>query len=119
MAEGDDTRSGCGPILPGRRTDEGVRPYTGIAGERKSRFLHCAVAFAPAPVGMTSAFGWRRAEAPWVAGVEDGVVALAVAEGAGDAEAEAGGFEDEGEFGEFSAALGGELALARSLRGGF
>lgn len=37
---------------------------------------------------------------------------------AGDAEAEIGGFQDEGEFGEFSAALGGEFALAGSLRDG-
>ena len=43
------------------------------------------------------------------AGVEDEVVAFAVAIGLGDAEAEAGGDEDEDEFGEFSAALGGEF----------
>ncbi len=52
-----------------------------------------------------------------VAGVEDGVVALAVAVGAGNAEAEVGGFEDEGKFGKFSTALGGEFSLAGGLRG--
>src|ERR1035437_3876623 len=51
-----------------------------------------------------------------IAGVEDDVVAFAVAVGAGDAETEVRGFEDESEFGEFSAALGGEFALAGSLR---
>jgi len=51
-----------------------------------------------------------------VAGVDDGIVAFAVAEGPGDSEAEAGGFEGEGEFGEFSAALGVELALAGRVR---
>jgi hypothetical protein len=50
------------------------------------------------------------------AGVDNEVVAFAVAVRAGDAEAEIRGFEDEGEFGEFSAALGGEFALAGSLR---
>jgi hypothetical protein len=44
--------------------------------------------------------------------VNDGVVALTVAEGPGDAEAELRGFEGEGEFGEFSAAFSGEFALA-------
>ena len=52
-----------------------------------------------------------------VAGVEDYIVAFAVSVGAGDAEAEVGGFEGEGEFGEFSAALGGEFVLARGLGG--
>jgi len=46
------------------------------------------------------------------AGIEDDVVTFAVAVGLGDAEAEAGGFEGEGEFGEFSATLGGEFVLA-------
>src|SRR5262249_5258206 len=41
-----------------------------------------------------------------VSGVEDEVVALAVSPGLGDGEAEAGGFDDEGGFGEFSGALG-------------
>jgi hypothetical protein len=50
------------------------------------------------------------------AGVEDEVVAFAVAVGLGDGEAEAGGFESEGEFGEFSAALGGEFAVMRGFR---
>jgi hypothetical protein len=53
-----------------------------------------------------------------IAGVEDDVVAFAVAVGAGDAETEVRGFEDESEFGEFSAALGVEFALAGSLRDG-
>ena len=37
---------------PARWTDECVRPYVSIA-ERENRFLHSAVACAPAPVGMT------------------------------------------------------------------
>jgi len=44
-------------------------------------------------------------------GVENEVVALAVAVGLGDGEAEADGFVSEGDFGQFSAALGGEFAL--------
>jgi hypothetical protein len=48
--------------------------------------------------------------------VEDEVVTVAVSVGLGHAEAEAGGFEGEGEFGELSAALGGEFA--GSLWGG-
>ena len=44
-------------------------------------------------------------------GVDDEIVAFAVAVGFGDGEAEGGGFEGEGEFGEFSAALGGEFAV--------
>jgi hypothetical protein len=48
-------------------------------------------------------------------GVEDEVVAFAVAVGLGDAEAHGGGFVGEGEFGEFAAALGGEFALAGSF----
>lgn len=47
-----------------------------------------------------------------VAGVEDEVVAFAVAVGFGYAEAEAGGFESECKFGELSAALGGEFLEA-------
>ena len=46
-----------------------------------------------------------------LAGVDDGVVALAVAVGLGDTEAESVGLEGEGEFGEFAAALGDELAV--------
>jgi hypothetical protein len=45
-----------------------------------------------------------------VAGVGDEVVAVAVAVGLGEAEAKGGGFVKEGEFGELSAALGGEFA---------
>ncbi len=48
--------------------------------------------------------------------IDDGVVAFAVAEGAGDAESEAGGFESEGEFGKFSTALGCEFAGAGGRR---
>jgi hypothetical protein len=44
-----------------------------------------------------------------VAGVEDEVVAFAVSVGLGDGEAEADGFEDEGEFGELSATFSGEV----------
>ena len=51
------------------------------------------------------------------AGVEDEVVAFAVTVGLGDGEAEAGGFESEGEFGEFSAAFGGEFAAVGGWRG--
>ena len=85
-------------------------------------FLHCAVAFAPAPVGLTKkeqGVGWRpgiwRCGVGEIAGVEDYVVAFAVAVGTGHAEAEAGGFEDEGEFGEFSAALGVAFAIGGSF----
>ena len=52
-----------------------------------------------------------------LAGVDDGVVTLAVAEGLGDSESAAGGFEGEGEFGELSAALGRQLALAGGVDG--
>jgi hypothetical protein len=127
-----------------------ARPSYGRGGN--TRFLHCAVAFAPAPVGMTKfkgarrpggalvgmtmgercvvrrargatrsgtcgvcSFRVRRRRTGEIAGVEDDVVAFAVAEGASYAEAEAGGFEDEGEFGEFSAALGVEFPLVGSL----
>ncbi len=47
--------------------------------------------------------------------VEDDVVAVAVAEGFGDAEAVAGGGECEGKFGDFAAAFGGEFAVEWSL----
>jgi hypothetical protein len=43
------------------------------------------------------------------AGVEDEVVAFAVSVGLGDGEAEADGFQDEGELGELSATFGGEF----------
>jgi hypothetical protein len=46
------------------------------------------------------------------AGVEDHVVAFAVAVGAGDTETAAGGLQDELEFGELSETLGVEFALA-------
>ena len=55
-----------------------------------------------------------------VGGVEDDVVAFAVAEGFGDAEAVAGGGEGEGEFRDLAAAFGGEFALEggeRAARG--
>jgi len=51
-----------------------------------------------------------------VGGVEDDVVAFAVAEGFGDAEAVAGGGEGEGEFGDLAAAFGGEFAPEGSER---
>ncbi len=47
--------------------------------------------------------------------VDNGVVAVAVAVGLGDGESEAGGFEGEGEFGELSAAFGGEFAIGGRL----
>jgi hypothetical protein len=87
---------GCGPILPGRWTAGGGCPHMCIA----------AMAAGDEIAGVQ------------IAGVEDDVVAFAVAVGAGDAETEVRGFEDESEFGEFSAALGGEFALAGSLRDG-
>ena len=43
--------------------------------------------------------------------IDDEVVAVAFAVGFGDGESEGGGFEGEGEFGEFSAAFGGEFAV--------
>lgn len=46
------------------------------------------------------------------AGVDDDVVAFAVAEGFGDAEAEGGRFEGEGELAELSTTFGIEFALA-------
>jgi hypothetical protein len=45
----------------------------------------------------------------YLAGIEDEVVAFTVSVGLGDGESEADGFEGEGEFGEFSATLGGEF----------
>jgi hypothetical protein len=42
------------------------------------------------------------------------IVAFAVAEGFGDAEAVAGGGEGEGEFGDLATAFGGEFALKGS-----
>jgi hypothetical protein len=46
------------------------------------------------------------------AGVEDHVIAFAVAVGAGDTETAAGGLQDELELGELSETLGVEFALA-------
>ena len=52
-------------------------------------------------------FGAFDLDAPGArAGVEDEVVALAVAPGLGDGVSESGGFEDEGGFGALSGALG-------------
>jgi len=53
-----------------------------------------------------------------LSGVDDEVVAFAVAVGFGDSEAEAGGFEDECQFGEFSATLGGGFLLVGGLWAG-
>jgi hypothetical protein len=53
-----------------------------------------------------------------VAGVDNDVVAFAVAVGLADSEAEFVGLEGEGDFGEFSKALGGEFSLAGRLRDG-
>jgi hypothetical protein len=50
-----------------------------------------------------------------VSGVEDEVVAFAVAVGFGDVESHRRRFEDEGEFGELSATLGGLFVLLGSL----
>ena len=50
-----------------------------------------------------------------MSGFEDEVVALAVAVGLGHMEALGGGLVNERQFRKFSAALGGEFALARSL----
>lgn len=52
------------------------------------------------------------------AGVDDDVITFAVAVGTGDTEAEVGRLESESQFGEFSAALGVEFALAGSLGDG-
>ena len=43
--------------------------------------------------------------------IEDDIVTFTVTERLGDSEAESGGFQGEGEFGKFSAALGDEFAL--------
>ena len=53
-----------------------------------------------------------------LSGVDDEVVTFAVAVGFGDCEAEAGGFEDECQFGEFSAPLGGGFLLTGGLWAG-
>jgi hypothetical protein len=60
----------------------------------------------------------ERVRSVCVQAVEDDVVAFALTVGAGDAEAVAGGGEGEGEFGNLSAAFGGEFALERSLGAG-
>jgi hypothetical protein len=52
------------------------------------------------------------------ASVDDDVVTFALAVRTGDTEAEVDGFEGEGQFGEFSAALGVEFALAGRLGDG-
>jgi hypothetical protein len=52
------------------------------------------------------------------AGIDDHVVAFAVTMGLGDAEAAADGFEGEGEFGELSAALGGEFTIVGGIERG-
>jgi hypothetical protein len=51
-----------------------------------------------------------------VAGIEDYVVAFAVAVGAGDTEAAVGGFENELKFCEFSSALGVDFADASASK---
>ena len=63
--------------------------------------------------GLAEVFAFERA------GVDDDVVTLAIAEGLGDGEAETGGFESEGQFGELSAALGHEFALAGAKERGW
>jgi hypothetical protein len=50
-------------------------------------------------------------------GVDDEIIAFAVAVGLGDGEAKSGGLVGEGEFGEFSAALGVELVKAGTGQG--
>jgi hypothetical protein len=56
------------------------------------------------------AWAGERVKGIEVGGVEDDVVAFAVAEGFADAEAVAGGGEGEGQFGNFAAAESGELS---------
>ena len=56
---------------------------------------------------------WMRQRA--MSGFDDEVVALAVAVGLGHVETLGGSFVNERPFGKFSAALGGEFALAGSL----
>jgi hypothetical protein len=53
-----------------------------------------------------------------VAGVGDEVVSVGVAEGLGDAEAEVERLVEEGDFGEFSTALGGEFVVLGSFEPG-
>jgi len=72
----------------------------------KSRFLDCdnrLLRKRSSSLGMTIR----------LAGVEDEVVAFAVAVGLADGEAHAGGDELEDEFGEFSATLGGAFTAER------
>jgi hypothetical protein len=59
-----------------------------------------------ADVVVASGFDLHAPEA--LAGVEDEVVAFAIAPGLGDSEAEAGGFVKESELGEFAATFGPE-----------
>jgi hypothetical protein len=51
-------------------------------------------------------------------GIDDHVVAFAVAMGLGDAESTADRFEGESEFGELSAALGGEFTIVGGIERG-
>src|ERR1700722_7261886 len=100
----------CCSSRPRRSVDKKCLTRTSVVRDRMT-LLEC-IAFLRMTLAEWIAF------LNYEAGVDDEVVAFAVAIGAGDAEAEVRGFEDEGEFGEFSAALGGEFALAGSLRGG-
>ena len=86
-------------------------------GRKQVRFVALRLLRAGSPLRwLALRYGWNHR---WeMCGVEDDVVAFAVAVGAGDAEAVAGGGEGEGEFGNLSAAFGGEFALEWGLRPG-
>ena len=61
------------------------------------------------------ALGFGRWDEGDVGGIEDQVVAFAIAVGAGDSEVAAGGGQGEDQFGDFSGPFGGFFAL----EGGF
>ena len=90
--------------------ENGAGEGTGFRGSRPGTSLTVLRGLQDRAGGVAAAGGSE------FAGVEDDVVAFTVAERLGDTETEAGGFEGEGQFGKFSAAFGGELAMAGRLR---
>src|ERR1700722_12616843 len=100
----------CCSSRPRRSVDKKCLARTSVVRDRMT-LLEC-IAF----LRMTLAE--RIAFLHYEAGVDEEVVAFAVARGAGDAEAEVRGLEVKQMVGGFSAALGVLFALAGSLRGG-
>ena len=90
-------------VLGDDEGDEEVDLVSGVAGVASGGF--------DAVAGIGVALGGFDLHPPELAsGVEDEVVAFAVAPGFGDAEAEAGGFGQEGGLGGFAAAFAGDEA---------